>query len=469
WGLVISEGRTRSKQTFSLLDMVPSPFGLLATTGVCGGREVTANLDARARRPAGRAGGGLNRVCARRKTRDDGATNAHGGPVMAELPIISRRRFTSWLGLGAAAAALAPAEAFARSAARPAHGPKAVPAAAPSPPSASGVVRLSSNENPYGPSPAALAALRDASALAWRYPDEHVDALAADLAKAHGVAPEQVLFGAGSTARARRSDLRGDPQGREPARRRDRPRAADLRLPPRSPEDARRPRAPRPDLSLQPEQPDRQPDAEGRGPRLPRPRAGGDRGARRRGLLPLRRERRLRDRDPARRRAPEPDRRPHLLEDPRPRRHASGVRDRPARDDRKARGRPGLGQRQHRGRRSRPGEPRGPRLPRAVEAPPARKSARDLRRLGSRRSSRGPLLDQLLHGGSEARRPAGDRGPEETWRRGRPLLPRAAHPPARHGGDRAADGAVPDGVSGGDGLNGKGLPPRTPCPRRDRP
>ncbi|HXU44799.1 MAG TPA: aminotransferase class I/II-fold pyridoxal phosphate-dependent enzyme, partial [Thermoanaerobaculia bacterium] len=118
---------------------------------------------------------------------------------MAELPIISRRRFTSWLGLGAAAAALAPAEAFARSAARPAHGPRAVPAAAPSPPSASGVVRLSSNENPYGPSPAALAALRDASALAWRYPDEHVDALAADLAKAHGVAPEQVLFGAGSS------------------------------------------------------------------------------------------------------------------------------------------------------------------------------------------------------------------------------------------------------------------------------
>jgi len=46
----------------------------------------------------------------------------------------------------------------------------------------SDVVRLSSNENPYGPSPAALKAMTAAFAQAWKYPDETqeelVDALA---------------------------------------------------------------------------------------------------------------------------------------------------------------------------------------------------------------------------------------------------------------------------------------------------
>jgi histidinol-phosphate aminotransferase len=59
-------------------------------------------------------------------------------------------------------------------------------------------VRLSSNENPYGPSPAALRAMTDAFGLAWRYPDEHADMLTAALAKLHGVAPEWILLGNGS-------------------------------------------------------------------------------------------------------------------------------------------------------------------------------------------------------------------------------------------------------------------------------
>jgi histidinol-phosphate aminotransferase len=63
---------------------------------------------------------------------------------------------------------------------------------------ATGVVRLSSNENPYGPSPLALKAMTDAFSLAWRYPDEHGQALVEALAKMHGIAPEQILLGNGS-------------------------------------------------------------------------------------------------------------------------------------------------------------------------------------------------------------------------------------------------------------------------------
>jgi histidinol-phosphate aminotransferase len=60
------------------------------------------------------------------------------------------------------------------------------------------VVRLSSNENPYGPSPAALKAITDAFALCWRYPDEYEQALVEALAKLHGVLNNQILPGAGS-------------------------------------------------------------------------------------------------------------------------------------------------------------------------------------------------------------------------------------------------------------------------------
>src|ERR1043165_3731034 len=48
-------------------------------------------------------------------------------------------------------------------------------------------VRLSSNENPYGPSPAAMRAMTDALKTAPRYPDELNDELAAEVAKLHGV------------------------------------------------------------------------------------------------------------------------------------------------------------------------------------------------------------------------------------------------------------------------------------------
>src|SRR4030095_16751773 len=65
-------------------------------------------------------------------------------------------------------------------------------------PSSSTLVRLSSNENPYGPSPAALKAMTEGFSLAWRYPDEYADMLADDLAKLHSMPVEQILLGDGS-------------------------------------------------------------------------------------------------------------------------------------------------------------------------------------------------------------------------------------------------------------------------------
>jgi histidinol-phosphate aminotransferase len=63
---------------------------------------------------------------------------------------------------------------------------------------AGALVRLNSNENPYGPSPLALKAMTDAFSLAWRYPDENADALIDTLAKINAVNREQIVLGDGS-------------------------------------------------------------------------------------------------------------------------------------------------------------------------------------------------------------------------------------------------------------------------------
>jgi histidinol-phosphate aminotransferase len=65
-------------------------------------------------------------------------------------------------------------------------------------PSGANVVRLSSNENPYGPSAAALKAMTDGFGLAWRYPDEYGDMLGDELARLNNVTFDQVLLGDGS-------------------------------------------------------------------------------------------------------------------------------------------------------------------------------------------------------------------------------------------------------------------------------
>jgi histidinol-phosphate aminotransferase len=62
------------------------------------------------------------------------------------------------------------------------------------------LIRLDSNENPFGPSPRALEAMRQAIASVNSYPEDDCTELRRKLAAHHGLPPEQVLVTAGSTA-----------------------------------------------------------------------------------------------------------------------------------------------------------------------------------------------------------------------------------------------------------------------------
>src|SRR4029077_16121781 len=61
------------------------------------------------------------------------------------------------------------------------------------------VVRLRANENPYGPSPQAHAAMNGSFDVCCRYPDEANDALIEKIAKINGVNREQIVLGDGSS------------------------------------------------------------------------------------------------------------------------------------------------------------------------------------------------------------------------------------------------------------------------------
>src|SRR5436189_5244072 len=97
---------------------------------------------------------------------------------------ISRRKVTQLLGVGATAAVLRPACSLIA---------EPVPQSTTTP-----VVRLSANENPYGPSPKGLKAMSEAFDLACRYPDEHNNVLIDKLAKLNHVDRDQILLGDGS-------------------------------------------------------------------------------------------------------------------------------------------------------------------------------------------------------------------------------------------------------------------------------
>ncbi|HEU0275538.1 MAG TPA: aminotransferase class I/II-fold pyridoxal phosphate-dependent enzyme [Candidatus Udaeobacter sp.] len=101
---------------------------------------------------------------------------------------ISRRKFAQLLGVGAAAAIVRPPPSFSK------------PGQTVSAPLSQGsnIVRLSSNENPYGPSAKALEAMTDSFGLSCRYPDEHNNLLIDKLAKLNGVSHDQILLGDGS-------------------------------------------------------------------------------------------------------------------------------------------------------------------------------------------------------------------------------------------------------------------------------
>src|SRR5205085_11439682 len=91
---------------------------------------------------------------------------------------ISRRKFAHLLGVGAAAAIVRPR--FTIAAEQP---PKS---------KSSGVVRLSANENPYGPSAKAHEAMKNSHPMCNRYPDEANDVLIDKIAKINKVNREQI-------------------------------------------------------------------------------------------------------------------------------------------------------------------------------------------------------------------------------------------------------------------------------------
>jgi histidinol-phosphate aminotransferase len=62
----------------------------------------------------------------------------------------------------------------------------------------SDIIKLASNENPFGPSPKALDAMRHALEDVWLYPDGSGHALKQKLAAALGVSPAQITLGNGS-------------------------------------------------------------------------------------------------------------------------------------------------------------------------------------------------------------------------------------------------------------------------------
>jgi histidinol-phosphate aminotransferase len=110
---------------------------------------------------------------------------------MPKLVSMSRRGFAKLIGVGAASVVIT-RPGFALPEQLSSRSGVAAPALA------NGVVRLSSNENPYGPSPQALKAMTKAFELAWRYPDEHTDVLIETIARINNVDSDQVALGNGS-------------------------------------------------------------------------------------------------------------------------------------------------------------------------------------------------------------------------------------------------------------------------------
>jgi histidinol-phosphate aminotransferase len=116
---------------------------------------------------------------------------------MMTNPTLSRRSFSKLMGVSVAYAAgsLPLANCLRPGSEAKESWPSLSPDATSSSPN---IVRLSSNENPYGPSPAALKAMTEGFSLAWRYPDEYADMLAEALARLHDVPVDQILLGDGS-------------------------------------------------------------------------------------------------------------------------------------------------------------------------------------------------------------------------------------------------------------------------------
>lgn len=110
---------------------------------------------------------------------------------MATDPL-SRRDFARTVSVGLGAAFLTPEVALPQT---------------PRVPAGPNDIRISSNENPYGPSPKALAAMTDSQRVAARYPDRLEEQMIAAIAKHHGLEPENVVLGCGSGEILRIADM----------------------------------------------------------------------------------------------------------------------------------------------------------------------------------------------------------------------------------------------------------------------
>ncbi|MGH9415121.1 MAG: pyridoxal phosphate-dependent aminotransferase [Terriglobales bacterium] len=100
----------------------------------------------------------------------------------------NRREFGKSLGAAVGASVLLPELATTAAAAA---APRLHPAASP--------IKLDSNENPYGPSPAAVAAITGCESIACRYPGANDRALVERLASYYQLPASQILLGCGST------------------------------------------------------------------------------------------------------------------------------------------------------------------------------------------------------------------------------------------------------------------------------
>jgi histidinol-phosphate aminotransferase len=104
---------------------------------------------------------------------------------------ISRRGFLRGLGAGSAGLVLSPSLG-----ARELHA--SLSGLAPFS-RVAGPIQLDRNENPFGPGRHVLEAIQAAFGEASRYPDDPEEALRKAIAARHGVTPESVLLGCGST------------------------------------------------------------------------------------------------------------------------------------------------------------------------------------------------------------------------------------------------------------------------------
>ena len=98
---------------------------------------------------------------------------------------ISRRKFAHLLAAGAAVAVVRPSISFAS---QPEHAA-----------GIAGIVRLSANENPYGPSLKAHQAMQNSFDVCCRYPDEQNAVLIGKLANINDVNREHIVLGDGSS------------------------------------------------------------------------------------------------------------------------------------------------------------------------------------------------------------------------------------------------------------------------------